>query len=335
MKRILACIASAAMLCSCASSASEKQSRSVFAMDTYMELSAYGDNADKGLYAACDKISELEKLWSVTDKDSEIYKLDHSDGKPFSVSGETASLVSFAVDMNKKTGGALDISLYPIVAEWGFTTGEYKVPDSSRISELLQNVGADRITVENNTVTLPKGMMIDLGSVAKGAAGDIAAETLRSCGVDAAVLDLGGNIRTVGTKPDGSKWVIGIRSPFSDGLLGPLEVSETNIVTSGGYERFFEQDGKRYHHIIDPETGRPAESGLLSATVIGSEGRLCDALSTAIYVMGAEEAEELRRTMGTFDYILVTDSGEVFVSEGISGSFEPSDSFEGKVRVIK
>ena len=306
-----------------ASDPNEKSSGSLFAMDTYITVTAYGENRDAGIKAATDEISRLEKLWSVTDTASEIYAVDHADGSGTAVSPETADLLSLAIDMHGKTSGALDISLYPVLCAWGFTTGEYRVPDDSEIDELMTHTGVDRIALDGSTVTIPADMEIDLGAVAKGCSGDMAVEALKAQGVSCALLDLGGNIQTLGeTKPDGTKWKIGIRDPFGDGSAATLETGEGAVITSGGYERYFEQDGVIYKHILDPKTGRPAESGLVSATAIGKEGRYCDALSTSLYVLGEEGAEKLWRESGDFEMVLISESGEFIITEGIEDSFE-------------
>lgn len=306
-------------------SGDKKSSGSVFAMDTYMTITAYGNNGEKGIESAQKEITRLEKLWSVTDEDSEIYAIDHSSGAEVPVSAETEELLKFAIDMHRRTNGALDITLYPVLRSWGFTTGEYRVPDDGEISELLERKGADKITVKNGKASVPENTEIDLGAIAKGCAGDAAARALKEQGVTSALLDLGGNIQTIGeTKPDGTKWKVGIRDPFGDGSIGTLTVGECAVITSGGYERFFEQDSVIYKHILDPETGRPAESGLASVTIIGSEGRMCDALSTSLYVMGLDDACAYWRDNGDFDMILVTDDGGVYVTDGIAERFAPN-----------
>ncbi len=311
----------------------KKSSGSVFAMDTYMTITAYGKNGEKGIEAAQKEITRLEKLWSVTDENSEIYAIDHSGGTDVEISTETEEILSFATDMHRRTKGALDITLYPVLRAWGFTTGEYRVPDEDEISALLECKGADMIKVDSGKVSVPENTEIDLGAIAKGCAGDAAAEALKDQGVTSALLDLGGNIQTVGdTKPDGTKWKVGIRDPFGEGSIGTLSVGECAVITSGGYERFFEQDGVIYKHILDPETGRPAESGLASVTIIGNEGRMCDALSTSLYVMGLDDACGYWRENGDFDMILVSDEGGIYVTEGISDSFAPS---AGNVTVVK
>lgn len=256
-------------------------------MDTYITMTAYGRDAETALSDAEDKLIELEQLWSVTDPDSDIYAVNYSDGQPVSISKETVELLSFAMKMAEETDGALEPTIYPVLTAWGFTTEENRVPSNAEITELLKNVGYERIRLGDATVQLDSGMMLDLGSVGKGYAGDLAAQVLKEHGIASALLDLGGNIQAVGTKPDGSPWRLGLRDPFSDSTLGVLEISNQAVVTSGAYERYFiGEDGIRYGHIIDPGTGYPVESGLASATVIAEEDRLCDALSTSLYVMG-------------------------------------------------
>ena len=189
-----------------------------------------------------------------------------------------------------------------------------------------------QIQIEDNTipaVTVPTGVQLDLGALAKGYASDKAAEILRENGIEHALINLGGSIMTIGGNPNGSPWKIGIRNPFSlDENIGVLEVTDKAVVTSGSYERFFTaEDGNTYHHIIDPATGCPAESGLVSVTVIGDSGIMCDALSTALFVMGAEKAAEYHREKGGFDMILVTEEGEILITDGIDHSFSSSGEF--------
>lgn len=220
-------------------------------MDTYITLTAYGDDdTEKALQSTESEINELEKLWSVTDENSDIYKLNESGSATVDI--RTADLISFALDMNKRTGGAFDITLYPVLKAWGFTTGEYKVPDDDEIAKLLENTGSDKVKIDENAVQIADKMQIDLG----------------------------GNIQTVGLNPDGGKWKVGIQSPFGEGSFATLSIGECAVVTSGGYERYFVQDGKTYWHILDPKTGKSADSGIASVTVVGKDGGLCDALST-------------------------------------------------------
>lgn len=305
----------------------------IFAMDTYITMTAYGRDAETALSEAEDKLIDLEQLWSVTDPDSDIYAVNHSDGRPVNISEETAELLSFALQMAEETDGALEPTIYPVLTAWGFTTEENRVPSDAEITELLKNVGYERIRMEDTTVQLGSGMMLDLGSVGKGYAGDLVAQVLKDNGITSALLDLGGNVQAVGTKPDGSPWRLGLRDPFSDGTLGVLEISNQAVVTSGAYERYFiGEDGTRYGHIIDPATGYPAESGLASATVIAEEGRLCDALSTSLYVMGRSRAIEYWQQHQNFDMILITEDGEIYLTDGVADRFT-LDSYHSNMTV--
>lgn len=172
----------------------------LFAMDTYITMTAYGRDAETALSKAEDKLTELEHLWSVTDPDSDIYAVNHADAHPVSVSEETASLLSFALQMAEETDGALEPTIYPVLTAWGFTTEENRVPSDAEITELLKNVGYERIRLEDTTVQLDSGMMLDLGSVGKGYAGDLAAQVLRDNGITSALLDLAATFRPLERK---------------------------------------------------------------------------------------------------------------------------------------
>ena len=300
----------------------ESQNKSFFAMDTYMSITAYGKNAEAVLNKAEERVSELENLWSVTNENSEIYAINHSNGESLFVSSETAELIDFSLEISEMTDGALDCSIYPILTEWGFTTSDYKIPTEEKISELLIYTDYRKINFNGEYVQLPENMQIDLGAVGKGYTGDLVVEILKENGVESALLDLGGNIQTIGTKPDGTDWKIGLRSPFDEGNFATLEVSDRAVITSGGYERYFVgDDGETYWHILDPKTGKPAHSGLISVTVIGDEGRLCDALSTSLFVMGLEKATELWKNRDDFEMILVTEDGKIYLTEALENQF--------------
>lgn len=297
--------------------------RTFFAMDTVMTLRLYEGGDENTLDQAEARVRELEGLWSVTDGASEISTLNH-DGSA-ELSPETAELLGAALDMCRRTDGALDISTYPVLRAWGFTTGEYSVPGGEAIAALLPLVDYGRVALEAGAAALPPGMEIDLGSVAKGYTGDALAALLKQGGAASALLDLGGNIQAVGSKPDGSPWRVAIRDPAGDGNIGVVEVVDQAVVTSGGYERYFEEDGVRYWHIIDPATGWPARSGLASVTVVGESGLLCDGLSTALFVMGREGALEHWRQHRDFEAVLVSEDGSVTITAGLEGRFTPAD----------
>ena len=315
-------LASALLLTACTPDNTPYQDRiSFFAMDTYMEITAYG-HADTSLTDCKEEIQRLEALLSVTDENSEISKINASG--VCTVSPDTAAIINCALQIGAETDGALDITVYPILKEWGFTASEYHVPDSETLSALLQNADYTQVKLDGNNVTVPDSVQLDLGALAKGYASDKAAEILKDKGIDSALINLGGNIMTIGSNPSsGSPWCIGIRNPFSlDENIGVVEVADKAVVTSGSYERCFTaEDGTTYHHIIDPATGCPARSGLVSVTVIGDSGIKCDALSTALFVMGAEGAEDYYHEKGDFDMILVTEEREIIITERIADSF--------------
>ncbi len=191
-----------------------------FAMDTYIDLTAYGAGAEAALEAAQARVLELEGLWSVTDPGSDIYAVNHSGGVPTQVHADTAQVLSFALDMAGETGGALDPTLYPVLTTWGFTTDQYQIPDADTLSALLANTGYEKVRLNGQTVELPTGMELDLGAVGKGYAADETAQVLAEHGVESALLDFGGNILAMGSRPDGTPWRIGVRDPETDGTLG-------------------------------------------------------------------------------------------------------------------
>ena len=314
----------------CTSQSLEGQQEQVdfFGMDTYMTITAYGEDAGEAVEEAQARILELEKEWSVTDESSQIYQANHSGGSPVTLSDDTRDVVSFALEMAEKTGGALEPTIYPVLEAWGFTTDENRIPAPDEIQTLLEHVGYEQVSLSGNELTLPEGVELDLGAVGKGYAGDAAAEVIKEQGVTSALLDLGGNIQAVGKRPDGTDWRIGIRNPFGDGQMGMLLASDCAVVTSGSYERYFVgEDGKEYTHIIDPETGYPVDNGLVSVSIIAEEGKVADALSTSMFVNGLEGAEEYWKEHQDFEMIAVTEDGDIYVTEGIEDQFTLGDSF--------
>lgn len=306
-------------------------------MNTYIMFTAYGSDAGEALQAAEQKMADLESAWSVTEESSEIYQVNHSNGEPVTLSGETAEVVGYALSMAEETDGALEPTIYPALTAWGFTTGENRVPDREEIQEILKRVGYRKIILNGNQIQLSEGMELDLGAVGKGYAGDVVTELLKKQGITSALLDIGGNIQAIGAKPDGTDWQLGIRSPFGEGTLGVLSVADKAVVTSGNYERYFVgSDGKEYGHIINPETGYPVENELASITIIAKEGRQGDALSTALYVKGLGGAITYWKEHPDFDLIAVTDNGEIYLTEKIADAFSLNSAFGNmKVNVIE
>ena len=245
------------------------------------------------------------------------------------LSGDTAALLDRALQLCRRTDGALDVTIYPVVRAWGFTTGGSRVPDRAELDGLLERVDYARVSLSGSTLTLPEGMELDLGAVAKGYTGDVLMDLLEEAGVTSAIVELGGNVQALGSKPDGSPWRVAVQAP-EGGYAAALEIVDKAVVTSGGYQRFFEQDGEIYWHIIDPAAGQPARSGLASVTIVAEEGTLCDGLSTALFVMGADRAAEFWRETGDFDFVLLDEEGGVTITEGLEDSFSLCGEWAGR-----
>ncbi len=311
------------------SSGDQEYTKSFFAMDTYMTLTAYGENAREALEAGEAEIERLDRLFSTGDENSEIFALNAAGGGE--VSEETAMLIQRSLDLYDQTGGIFDISIYPVMELWGFTSGDYKVPESDELERTLALVDAGNLSLtesdESAVLSMEEGMEIDLGGIVKGYADDRVGDIFAEYGVEDAIINLGGDVRVMGTRPDGDLWRVGIQDPEdTDGFLGGLTLTDTTVVTSGGYERYFEDEetGRRYHHIIDPRTGSSADSGLISVSVICEDGTLADALSTTLFILGTEDAVEYCESFSEsdgFDALLMDEDREIYITEDLADSF--------------
>ena len=291
-------------------------------MDTVMTLTAYGPNGEAALDQAAEEIRRLDALLSTGSARSEVSQLNRAGEGP--LSEDTEALARRALELYEATGGAFDFTIYPLMELWGFPTGEYHVPTEEELAAVLPLVDASQVRLSGGRLALAPGQRIDFGGIAKGYTSDRVMEIFRENGVTSGVISLGGNVQVLGEKPDGSPWRIGIQDPEApQGTpLAVAEVQDRAVVTSGGYERYFEENGRTYIHILDPRTGCPVEGELASVTVVSEDGALADALSTALYVMGREDAAAYWRSCGgTFDVVLLSREGELFVSEGLQEAF--------------
>lgn len=333
--KLLLVAAAAALLTGCAPQGREE---TIFAMDTVMTLEAYGPEAEDALIRAAQRINELDRTLSVVNENSDVWAVNHSTG-PVTVSEDTGALVALGLELWEETGGALNIAMYPVVRAWGFTTGEYRVVPGDERAALLARTDLGQLDYDpdSRTVTAPAGMELDLGSLGKGYAGDQVLDLFREAGVTSALINLGGNVQALGGQADGSPWRIGVQDPEDLGAyLAVLEVTDGAVVTSGGYQRYFEEAGETYCHIMDPATGAPADSGLLSATIVGPSGARCDGLSTAAFVLGAEGTADLWRAAGDFEFLLVDEDGTIWLSEGLEDRFSLAEGYEDRtVEVVR
>ena len=293
MKRILAAFLLLLCLVGCTPQP-KSYTADFFAMDTFMSITAYGESEQVVQDTAVQleqRINALEPALSRTREDSDLYRLNHVDGAVCEVSEDTYAAIEAAVQFAEWTGGAFDPTMAPLTDLWGINTDNAHVPAQAEIDAALTHVGYQNIELlGNNQVRLLNGAQLDLGGIGKGFATDAAAAMLD--GTQGVLATLGGNIGAYGENPnrDSGNWVVGIADPDDNAaFIATVEVRGLSVVTSGDYERYFEQDGKRYHHIFDPVTGYPADSGLRSVTVIDESSTRADALTTALFVMGLEE----------------------------------------------
>ena len=305
--------------------AQSSQSQELYAMDTVMTLTAYGPQAKKALNDAADEIERLDALWSISSSDGDIARLNTD--KQATLSDDTIALLKRAQEISASTGGLFACTIEPVMEAWGFTNGNYTVPDDATLQSLLAHVDDTQIAIDGNTVTIPADVKVDLGGIAKGFTSDRVMELFSADGVTSGIISLGGNVQTLGTKPDGSLWRVGIQDPDdSSGIIATIEVADKAVITSGGYQRYFEQDGTTYHHIIDPRTGMPADSGLTSVTIVSDDGTLADGLSTSLFIIGKEAALDYWRAhRDNFDVILVASDGSITISEGLADCCTLSD----------
>lgn len=322
-------IMTAAVVFSSGCSLESKYDCEFFAMDTVMTINAYGSKSESAVKAAQNEINRLDKLLSVQNKNSEIFKLNQS--KKMTVSEDTLTLITRSKEIYTLTDGAFDISCEPLIREWGFYSGlENKVPSQKAIETALEGVGAEHIKIKDSTVTLDDNTSLDLGGIAKGYASHKAAEILKDNGVTSALMSLGGNVRAIGSKPDGESWSVAVTDPDDNSKsIGTLKISDKAVVTSGGYQRYFEENGQTYHHIIDTKTGYPADSGLKSVTIVSDDDALADALSTALFVMGLEKSGKFySENSSLFGAVFITDKGEIYVTDNLKDSFMSEQGFE-------
>lgn len=306
-------------------------SRQFFAMDTVMSLTAYGERGEEAVEAAVQEVERLDALLSTGIAESEVSRINASGEGD--LSEDTEKILSEGLTIWKQTGGLFDVTIYPLMQLWGFPTGNYHVPTKEELKQTMSLVDSSKVILDGNHVTLGEKQKMDLGGIAKGYTSNRIMEIFQKYGVTSAMVSLGGNVQTLGKKPDGADWQVGIQNPdnVQGDLLGAVAVQDQAVITSGGYERYFEENGQTYIHILDPRTGCPAESGLTSVTIVSSNGMLADALSTSLYIMGLDEAEAYWRIYADeFDMILMTDDGTVYVTEGIRDRFRT----KGKMEVL-
>lgn len=314
------------VLCGCRNL--QQSSLSFQAMNTFVSVQTFGENSKNVNQKIKARLAELESLFSTTDSSSEIYKLNHSSEK-IQVSSETYSLLSYSVKMAEIFNGHFNPALFPVIREWGFTTGNYHVPSQEKINFLLKKTDFSQIQFfDDNFVQLQDSMSVDFGSVAKGFASDEIVKILSENNILSALIDFGGNIIAFGEKPDSSFWRIGIKNPFGGEISLAVKVKNQMVITSGGYERFFtDENQKKYIHIFDGKTGFPVENEIESVTIICENGLYADTLSTALFIIGSENAVSFWRERKDFQMIILQKDGSILYTSPLESQIEILSEF--------
>ncbi len=337
LTRLVCALLCAALMLPLAACGETKESRrTIFAMDTTMTLVAYGKNREEGLASAESVIKSMDSMLDPELPSSTVYAINHANGENVVVPGQVADMLSAAQTVYKQSGGALDLSVYPLLKLWGFIDNRTRVPYDSEILDELSRLCFDQLVLTpfpssgTFTVSMPSYGEISFGAVAKGCAADKAIEAMRASGVTSGIISLGGNVQTLGLKPDGTQWRVGIEDPNNPGnsYVGVINVGETAVVTSGSYQRYFTDitTGRTYHHILQPTSGYPVSNNLVSATVICRNGTMADCLSTAMFVLGEVKSLNYWRTYGAtdgggFDMVLITKDNRIICTKGLIENF--------------
>nr|WP_205607538.1 FAD:protein FMN transferase [Clostridium sporogenes] len=312
----------------CDSKSEEPVSRETYLMGTIINIKAYGKNADKAVQASVDKISDIENKMSLNISTSEINKINKNAGiAPVKVSKNTFDVVKASLIYSEKTKGSFDITVEPLVSLWGIGTDKARIPSKDEISNALKLINYKDVVINEKESTIMlkrKGQAIDLGAIAKGYTADELKKVLLNHNVSSAFLNLGGNVYVLGNKPDKTPWKIGVQNPLEPrgDYLGIVSVSDKSVVTSGNYERFFERNEKRYHHIFDTKTGYPAEKGLISVSIISNKSIDGDALSTSVYTLGLDEGKKLIESLKDVEAVFVTNDKKVYTTSGLKDTFK-------------
>ena len=332
-KQILALLLGLAMCLALAACSAEGKSETkrISALGGLVDITVYGKNAEAAIREAGLAITNLDAMVNSFDENSRVYAVNHSGGAAVMITAQVASMIETARTVSTQTGGALDLTVYPLMDAWGFLSGNYTVPEEEALTELLKRVGMDRmrLAVDQESgdymLQLPSDTQITLDCVARGAATNAAISALRTMGVKSAVINMGGNVQTLGVKPDGSKWNIAIMDPNDrNAYIGYLTLGETAVVTSMPTELSFTQRGALFHHIMNPATGMPANTSLRSVTVVCADAQMADCLSTAMFVLGERKALQYWRDYHGFEMLMITQDGRIVCTNGLFGTFTQS-----------
>ena len=296
--------------------------RTDFLLNTFVDIKIYDSKDTTILDDAMAICKDLEARFSRTMEGSEIYLMNHRSDREqvFELSEQTAELLSLSLDYCKQSNGAFDITIEPVSSLWDFTSGEPSLPDPVLLEQAKANIGYENLRLTGQTLTfLSPDTTLDLGAIAKGYIADQIKEHLTARGVKSAIINLGGNVLCIGSKPDGEPFKIGLKKPFAEEseTFAIANISDMSVVTSGVYERCFELEGKQYHHILNPATGYPYENGLLSVTILSDSSADGDGLSTTCFSLGLEKGMELINSLDGIYACFIDEDYNIYYSEGM------------------
>jgi thiamine biosynthesis lipoprotein len=308
--------------------------KSDFLLNTVVSINLY-DKQEEALIDGCfDLIRKYETIYSRTDQSSELYALNHGISPlieqsahrfTYSLSEELADILKPALAYSELTGGAFDLTIAPITSLWDFQAAEPALPGDKDLAQAIALVDYKNVQLSDHTINFAKeGIGIDLGAIAKGYIADRVKEYLLANGVQSAMINLGGNILCVGSKPDHSPFHIGIQKPYADRneTIAVMELTDLSVVSSGVYERFFELDGRSYHHILNPKTGYPYDNGIISVTIISEKSVDGDGLSTSCFALGLEKGLQLIESLPNTYAVFITDDYELHYSSGFDTAIQ-------------
>lgn len=311
----------------------EPISKTNFLLGTVIEISIYDKKDEAVIDKTFERISEIERKMTVNNAEtSEIIALNEASGKnEIKLSPDTFHVVEKGKQYSELSKGKFDITIGPVIKLWNIGTEYAAVPEKDALQKAVRLVDYKKLRLNKETLSAKlesEGMKVDLGAIAKGYAADEAARILKENGVSNAIINLGGNVMTIGGNPNGNPWKIGIQDPFNPrgNFLGVVQIKDKTVVTSGTYERYFEENGKKYHHILDPATGYPVENNLYSVSIITDKSIDGDGLSTTSLLLGLEEGMKLIESMENVEAILITSDKQVYISSGLKNDFEITNS---------
>ena len=310
---------------------SESIGRTEVIMGTVVKVTLYDGGSQEILDKVFERIAEIENLVSINKEGTELNKLNENAGiKGVKVSDTSYEIIKRGLYYSELSNGGYDITIGPLVKLWSIGLPEAKVPTQEEIGKIIKNIDYSKVKINPDTKEVflsEKGIMLDLGSIAKGYATDEIIKILTEEDVKQAIVDIGGNIYAMGLKNGDTNWKIGIQNPFDDrgNVLGSVEVSDKTVVTSGVYERFIEKNGVKYHHILNPDTGYPYKTEIAAVSIIADKSIDADALSTLIFTKGLDEGLNFVEKLDKIEAVFITNEKKVYITKGLRNNFKITD----------